>query len=441
MDFIYKLKENNISIWADSDKIRIFVPNCIGDTSFYRNFIKANKHALLSILIKNNIFSKSDFQEKDIFKFLGEKTVLSSSQERLWFVEQYEGGSNAYHIPMLVALKEGIDIEALKQAILSIVERHEVLRSVFRQDSDGNDYQIVLNDSLVINEYSYKNTDISKQIDNDTNTPFDLTKDYPVRVSLYKEESDIKLLINMHHIASDGWSIDILIKELNAYYDHYTNNTKLTLPELSIQYKDFALWQRAYLESDVLDKHLSYWREKLEGYETLNLPTDYVRPSRIDYSGSRVDFEIGEEVSNKLRKLTKKQNCSLYTVMLSAFYVLMHKYTSQDDIVIGTPIANRHHSQIQDLIGFFVNSLALREQIDDSESILGLISRVHTNLIEAQSHQDLPFEKLVSELNVEQDLSRHPIFQVMFSLQSFGSQENKLFNPILNNNYKVSKFD
>ncbi|MED7789320.1 non-ribosomal peptide synthetase, partial [Francisella sp. 19X1-34] len=367
---------------------------------------------------------------------------LSFAQERLWFIERYEGGSNAYHIPMLVSLEEGIDVEALKQSIQSIVGRHEVLRSVFRQDNEGNDYQVVLNDSVVISEYGYKDTDISKQIDSDINTPFDLTKDYPTRVSLYEEESDIKLLINMHHIASDGWSIDIFIKELNAYYNHYTNNIQLALPELSIQYKDFAVWQREYLEGDVLEKQLDYWRGRLEGYETLNLPTDFVRPSKIDYTGCSVEFEIDEGLSDKLRDIAKNQNCSLYTIMLSAFYILIHKYTSQENIVIGSTIANRHHSQIQDLIGFFVNSLALREQVDGSESILELVKRVHANLIEAQSHQDLPFERLVSELNVEQDLSRHPIFQVVFGLQSFGRQENQLFKPVVNEiNYKIAKFD
>ncbi|MED7789602.1 amino acid adenylation domain-containing protein, partial [Francisella sp. 19X1-34] len=367
---------------------------------------------------------------------------LSFAQERLWFIEQYECGSNAYHIPMLVSLKEGIDVEALKQSIESIVARHELLRSVFRQDDEGNDYQVVLNDSLVISEYSYKDTDISKQIDNDINTTFDLTKDYPIRVSLYEDELDTKLLINMHHIASDGWSIDIFIKELNAYYDHYTNKAALVLPKLSIQYKDFALWQREYLDGEVFEKQLDYWRGRLEGYETLNLPTDYVRPIKIDYTGSSVGFEIDEKVSAKLRELAKDNSCSLYTVMLSAFYVLMYKYTSQEDIVIGTPIANRHHSQVQDLIGFFVNSLALREQVNGNGSILELVSRVHSNLIEAQFHQDLPFERLVKELDVEQDLSRHPVFQVMFGLQSFGGEDNKLFKPVLDNNvYKIEKFD
>ncbi|MED7789619.1 condensation domain-containing protein, partial [Francisella sp. 19X1-34] len=443
MNLIYTFKKNNILLWKDDLTIRAFFPDNLENINFYREVIRTNKELLINVLNKNKIFSKNDFKKRVIFNISDlDKYTLSFAQERLWFIEQYEGGSNAYHIPILVSLREGVDVEAIKQSILSIVDRHEVLRNVFRQDNEGNDYQVVLNDSLVINEYGYKDIDISKQIDSDINTPFDLTKDYPIRVSLYKEETDIKLLINMHHIASDGWSIDILIKELTAYYDHYTNNTKLTLPELSIQYKDFAVWQREYLQGGELEKQIGYWRDRLLGYETLDLPTDYPRPTKIDYSGDSISFKIDENISNKLRLIARENNTSLYSLMLSAFYVLMHKYTSQEDIVIGTPIANRHHSQIQDLIGFFVNSLALREQIDGNEYILELVNRVYTNLIEAQSHQDLPFERLVSELNIEQDQSRHPIFQVMFGLQSFGSEGSKLFKPIDSyNNYKIAKFD
>ncbi|MFT4693256.1 MAG: amino acid adenylation domain-containing protein [Francisella sp.] len=370
------------------------------------------------------------------------QSLLSFAQERLWFIEQYESGSNAYHIPMLVALNDDINLDAIKQSISSIVQRHQVLRSVFKTDEEDSDYQVVLNDELVINEYSYKDTDITKQIDLDINTPFDLTNDYPIRVSIYREEKEVKLLINIHHIASDGWSMDVLLKELNAYYDHYANNTPLQLSELSIQYKDFAVWQREFLQGEELDKQLSYWKDRLLGYETLNIPTDYSRPAKIDYSGDNVSFEIDEDTSDKLRAIAKENNSSLYSLMLSAFYVLLHKYTGQEDIVIGTPIANRHHSQTQDLIGFFVNSLGLREQLDTNKSIIDLLNDVHINLIEAQRHQDLPFERLVTALNVEQDQSRHPVFQMMFGLQSFGSQENKLFKPLTDNaSYKVAKFD
>ena len=371
-----------------------------------------------------------------------EQRELSFAQERLWFIEQYEGGSNAYHIPMLVSINDDINLDAIKQSISSVVQRHQVLRSVFKIDEEGNDYQVVLNDELVINEYSYQNTDISKQVDLDINTPFDLISNYPIRVSIYKEEDDTKLLINIHHIASDGWSTDILLKELNAYYDHYANNAPLELSSLSIQYKDFAVWQRGYLHGEELDKQLGYWQDRLIGYETLNLPTDYPRPAKIDYSGDNVSFEIDKDTSDKLRAIAKNNNTSLYSLMLSGFYVLLHKYSSQEDIVIGTPIANRHHTQTQDLIGFFVNSLGLREQLDTNKNIVELLNKVHNNLIEAQSHQDLPFERLVTALNVEQDQSRHPIFQVMFGLQSFGSENNSLFKSVTaSTNYKIAKFD
>ncbi|MBK2297394.1 condensation domain-containing protein, partial [Francisella philomiragia] len=194
----------------------------------------------------------------------------------------------------------------------------------------------------------------------------------------------------------DGWSTDVLLKELQAYYDYYSGQAdKVDLPDLSIQYKDFAVWQRGYLQGEELEKQISYWRDRLSGYETLNLPTDYPRPGRVDYRGDAIDFELDELVSNKLRDIAKENNTSLYSLMLSAFYVLLYKYTGQDDIVVGTPIANRHHSQTQDLIGFFVNSLALREHLDSNKTIIELLIEVHNNLIEAQSHQDLPFEKLV----------------------------------------------
>jgi len=433
-------RKNNSALWYDS-KLRVRVSDKL-TTEKNKKYISNNKHQISEILIQNKICSMADFIKKPILVFNLTSNLLSFAQERLWFIEQYEKGSNAYHIPMLVSLEDGINLDIIKQSISSIVERHEVLRSIFKTDENGSDYQVVLNDELVINEYSYQNADISKQVDLDINTPFDLTNDYPIRVSIYKEETETKLLINIHHIASDGWSIDILLKELNAYYDHYANNTPLQLPKLSIQYKDFAVWQREYLQGEELEKQLSYWQERLLGYETLNMSTDYPRPAKIAYSGDSVSFEIDQDTSDKLRAIAKDNNSSLYSLMLSVFYVLLHKYTGQEDIVVGTPIANRHHSQTQDLIGFFVNSLGLREQLDTNKSVIELLKNVHNNLIETQSHQDLPFERLVTALNIEQDQSRHPIFQVMFGLQSFGAQDNNLFKTVEdNNNYSIAKFD
>ena len=364
------------------------------------------------------------------------KYPLSFAQERLWFIEQYEQGTNAYHMPMFVELDENTDKNKLKNVIQQIIQRHEVLRTIFKQ-VDGEFYQIVIDDKLKINEYNNSEIDIREQIDRHINTPFDLEKDFPIRVSFYHKDNITYLLVNIHHTASDGWSIDILINEIiDLYHDK-------KLSKLSIQYKDFAHWQREYLHGEVLQNQLNYWKEKLQGYELLVLPTDKARPKQIDYSGDDIVFTINKELSNKLRDLSKEQGCTMYTTLLSGFYILLNKYTSQDDIVLGTPIANRHYPEIQDLIGFFVNSLALRENINLNNSIVEFISQVQNSLIEAQSHQDLPFEKLVEVRNVEQDTSRHPIFQVMFGVQSFGSDaRNNLFKfPTLNSVYSIAKYD
>jgi len=392
---------------------------------------------------------------------------LSFAQGRLWFIEQYEAGTNAYHIPMLIELAMNVNVDILKQSIQAIVARHEILRTIFVKNSDGNYYQQVQTAKLKINEYIIDEDKFpslfNKQLDLDVNTPFELTTSYPILVSVYQIISNSfvdtnnaiirnpsqprrMLLINVHHIASDGWSMDILVKEIYAYYDYFSNSkTKLSLPHLTIQYKDFAYWQRNYLSGNILQQQLNYWQQQLADYEPLVLPTDKVRPALVDYSGKSIRFSLDAECSAKLRLAARAQNCSLYSVLLSGFYVLLSKYSNQDDIVIGTPFANRHYNQIENLIGFFVNTLVLRAKVNPDDSITDLIQQVHHELIHAQGHQDLPFEKLVDHLNVEKDLSRNPIFQVMFGVQYFGKldAQQQLFKvaDIQDLNYNVAKFD
>ncbi|MBX9868121.1 MAG: amino acid adenylation domain-containing protein [Burkholderiales bacterium] len=393
---------------------------------------------------------------------------LSFAQGRLWFIEQYEAGTNAYHIPMLIELAMNVNVDILKQSIQAIVARHEILRTIFVKNSDGNYYQKVQTAELEISEYNFNDNNVSinfeQQLDLDVNTPFELTTSYPIRVNIYQVKNDcvignnnviVKsqlqqprhlLLINVHHIASDGWSMDILVKEIYAYYDYFSRpKTKLSLPHLTIQYKDFAYWQRNYLSGNILQQQLNYWQQQLADYEPLVLPTDKVRPALVDYSGKSIRFSLDAECSAKLRLAARAQNCSLYSVLLSGFYVLLSKYSNQDDIVIGTPFANRHYNQIENLIGFFVNTLVLRAKVNPDDSITDLIQQVHHELIYAQGHQDLPFEKLVDHLNVEKDLSRNPIFQVTFGVQYFGKldAQQQLFKvaDIQDLNYNVAKFD
>ncbi|NDE18830.1 MAG: hypothetical protein EB000_00070 [Alphaproteobacteria bacterium] len=359
--------------------------------------------------------------------------LLSFAQERLWFIEKYEEGSNAYNISMIFKLSDSIQLGILESSIRSIVNRHEVLRTLIKEDSDGHGYQLVLDDK----KYPLKitKTDVTDQLqldqelENEINHIYDLSNEYPIKVALYKliNNTEYYLSVVIHHIAFDGWSTDIFLRELEAYYNYYLEEsqgleTNLELPILSIQYKDFALWQRSYLSGERLDTQLSFWKNKLSGYETLNLITDKPRPSRIEYKGKDIDFELDEDTSIGLRELAKELKVSLYSLLLSGYYLMLRSYSNQDDIVIGTPIANRHYNQIENLIGFFVNSLALRVKINSKDSIKEFIQKIGQEVVEAQLHQDLPFEKLVEELKIAKDTSRHPIFQVMFGVESFGSQ-------------------
>ncbi|MFW0740055.1 condensation domain-containing protein, partial [Flavobacterium sp. T12S277] len=288
----------------------------------------------------------------------------------------------------------------------------------------------------------------------DINRPFDLSVEYPIRVKFYRLESETGLqrrflLINLHHIASDGWSMDIFRRELLAYYQAYTSGeSTFVLPSLDIQYKDYAVWQRSYLTGEVLDKQLSYWKTKLWGYSPLEFPIDHVRPSQIDYRGSHEFFVLSKELSDQLRLLAQRLGVTLHSVMLSSINILLSKYTGQDDIVIGSPIANRHHRQTEDLIGFFVNTQVNRTILSKGQSYASLIAQVHQDQIEGQLHQDLPFEKLIDELGVERDASRHPIFQVMFAVQSLGrdkkdQSKNKIYlTPFhFSGSHEIEKFD
>ena len=386
-------------------------------------------------------------EQQIIIRPLEKKTApLSFAQERLWFIEQYEEGTNAYHMPFAYELESSIEVEALKKGLHRIVTRHEVLRTVFKQDEAGLDYQQVEEGLRFIVEEHITEGLLPKKLKEAVNTLFDLTKEYPLKVWIYTLKGSTRkiLVLSIHHIAFDGWSLDIFMKELKQYYLHEAEGAQITLAPLTIQYKDFAVWQRTHLSGKRLEQQVSYWENKLSGYEPLALSTDYVRPAFFDYRGKDYFFEISEEISQKLRKLAQSKGVTLYTVLLSGFYLLLSKYTGQEDLVIGTPIANRHYEQLESLIGFFVNSLAIRVLLQSDDTVEHLIEQVHQDLVDAQVHQDLPFEKLVEALKIEPDPSRHPLFQVMFVVQSFGQSEamKSLLNPLaMNEYYQTAKFD
>jgi len=374
-----------------------------------------------------------------------DKTPLSFAQQRLYFIDKYEDGSNAYNIPMTIELLDTTDIEIFKQAISSIFNHQNILRTIIIEDDDANTYQKVSNKELVFHESTMDSREMfDTKVKEDVNRIFNLNNEVPIYVAIYRVDDSIYMLINIHHIAFDGWSTKIFFKELYNYYYHYKDNTPLELPIRTIDYKDFALWQKDYLQEEELQTQYNYWEDKLQDVEPVTLATDYQRPKTISYEGENYYLSLDDKLSKDLTELAKDKGVTPYTLLLSAFNILLSKYSNQEDITIGSPTASRHFKQLEDIIGVFVNTLAIRNQVNSNESFSSLLDSVEESVIQAQSHQDIPFEHIVDRLDIERDTSRHPVFDIMFTLQNFAPRttgKDKLFSIYDSDCYKIAKFD
>ncbi len=344
---------------------------------------------------------------------------LSFSQERLWFIDSLSG-SEQYHLPSVIKLAGRVDITALKHTLQSILERHEVLRTVILQ-KDGQGYQHLLDEKLwdmeIVDGRAYTNNRelLDRFLQEKTDEPFVLAKDFMLRAHLiYLNEDEHILLITIHHIAADAWSMAIIVSEVAALYGNAVSDKKIALQPLPIQYADYAVWQRNYLQGTLLDKKLHYWKEKLAGVEPMDLPADYPRPPVWRNRGAISHFSINKKVSNALQSLSRQQGTTLYMSLLAAFKILLHKYSGQQDICVGTSVANRTVREVEGLIGFFVNMLALRSDVQDALSFTELLRQVKDTTMEAYEHQDVPFEKVVDAVVKERDMSKNPLIQVMF---------------------------
>ncbi len=356
-----------------------------------------------------------------------EPLPLSFAQQRLWFLQQLDLSSAAYHIPGAIRLQGQLDVVALEHSFKEIVRRHEALRTNFIVQN-GQPVQIVQGDSawhLTVVDLQHLPT-----VERDRETqrlaiaqsvhPFDLTEDRLVRITLLVlSETEHILLFCMHHIVSDGWSMGAFVGELAALYTAFCQNQPSPLPELSIQYADFAVWQRQWLQGEVLQSQIDYWQKQLaDAPALLELPSDRPRPSVQSWRGATQSFILPLELTEALNTLSRRESVTLFMALLAAFDVLLYRYTGQMDILVGSPIANRNHGEIEGLIGFFVNTIVLRADLSDNPSFRELLGRVRENCLEAYAHQDLPFELLVEGLHLERDLSYTPLFQVMFVLQN-----------------------
>ncbi|RMD90310.1 MAG: non-ribosomal peptide synthetase, partial [Calditrichaeota bacterium] len=378
---------------------------------------------------------------------------LSFAQQRLWFLEQLEPNTSIYNIPIAFRLTGSLHVEALKRSLDEIIQRHEVLRTTFTT-VNGQPMQLIGNTteiSLPLKDISHlnpvdRNAEFQKHAKQEAERPFNLTHGPLIRASLLKlSDSEHIFFLTIHHIVFDGWSTGILLNELKNHYKKFANHEEINLPDLPIQYADFAVWQRQWLQGEELEKQLSFWKQQLSGApQILELPLDRPRPPVQTFPGNSMFFKLPQKMSQMIKALSKEAGTTLFMTLLAAFKVLLYRYSGQDDIVIGSPIANRNRPEIEKLIGYFANTLALRTDLSGKPTFRQLLNQVKQVTLNAYEHQDLPFEKLVEELQPQRDLSTSPIFQVMFILQNAPTHTLEfpglILSPLAGNN-NSSRFD
>ena len=417
--YLSKLQKQKIEVYSSDYKLHILDEDKLITDEILFN-LKDNKAQIIRILQQHTIDEKKiDFVER------GKYAPLSFAQERLWFMDQYDHNAS-YNMPGAIRLFGGLNIEILENALLAIVSRHEVLRTNFVTINDEPKQVVHENPSCnleIVNLSHLSKEDADKQIlgyiHEESQKPFDLVNESLIRFILYtiKEEESV-LFLNHHHIISDGWSSSILINEMTLLYDAFNNNKPSPLKELPIQYADYAIWQKEYLEGELLQKQADYWKSKLEGVGIIELPTDKVRPKEQTFNGNRLPIHLNKDIIDKLNQLSRKNDATLFMTLLSVFKILLQKYTGQADICVGSPISNRTREEVEGLIGLFVNTLSLRSDVNPELSFNDFLGKVKATTLEAYENQDIPFEKVVDVVEPERNLSYSPLFQVMMVLQN-----------------------
>jgi amino acid adenylation domain-containing protein len=360
---------------------------------------------------------------------------VSFAQQRLWVVDRLEPGSATYNMPYALRLRGALDVGALRGSLDALVERHETLRTVFAEQ-EGRPVQVIHPPALVaLTELDLRDRPEAEReaaaerlAAEEGLFPFDLAQGPLLRSTLLRlGEQDHVLCFTLHHVVSDGWSMQVLVREVSALYAAFSRREKPRLPELPVQYADFAVWQREWLQGEVLEAQIGYWKTQLSGAPPLlEVPTDRPRGKGNSPHAARQHFEVPPETSRALRALSRREGTTLFMTVLAAWKSLLARYSGQDDLVVGSPIAGRNRREIEGLIGFFVNMLALRADLSGDPTWAELLGRVRETALAAYDHQELPFERLVEELAVERSLVHTPVFQVIYSLNRAGGREERL---------------
>src|SRR6185437_2457555 len=389
--------------------------------------LSKEKADLLKLLIEEESRSSGKIQRRQHSGTQSALLPTSWAQQRLWFLDQFEGANAAYCIPLFMRLRGRLDEGALRRALDSIVERHEVLRTVFVKGEDRPFQQVLPGGSFSLSwvdlsscAASGRESRLRSQEEEESSGEFDLATGPLIRGRLVRlAGDDHALLISMHHIVFDGWSLGVFLKELGELYAAYREGRGSQLAPLAIQYADYAQWQRNWLEGEVLRKQLAYWQEQLEGAPPyLDLPTDRPRPSYQSYRGGSIEFTLDEGLTQAAKGFAAENNLTLYMVLYAAFGMVLSRLSGQEEVVLGTPIANRQKPELEAMIGFFANTLALRIAVNPQLTIREFMQRIREVTLEAFAHQDAPFEQVVERIQPARSLNRNPIFQVMFVMQN-----------------------
>ena len=431
-EFLSHLRSRGVKLWADGGNLR-----CNGSKSVLTMELQAEiknrkSDILLFIREANGTAGAAPPRIRPVAR--GTHIPLSLTQQRLWFLDQLEPGNPAFNISTAVRLCGSLDVRALERSINEIVRRHEALRTTFAT-VDGQPILVIASSLTIVLPVvdlqelpeSERSAQAQRLMNEEVKYAFDLTRGPLLRPALLRLglENHI-LMLTVHHTAFDGWSVVVFSRELSALYNAFSQGKPSPLPELLIQYADFAHWQRQWLQGEMLQTQVSYWKKKLAGAPpSLDLPTDRPRPAVQTHHGAHQSILLPKAVSKALKDLSRQEGVTLFMTLLAAFKVLLFRYTGQEDIVVGTPIAGRNRAEIRPLIGFFINTVALRTDLSGDPSFRELLERVRQVTLGAYEHQDVPFERLVEELQPERDLSRTPLFQVFFNMLNLETAESR----------------
>nr|MDQ3802458.1 condensation domain-containing protein [Acidobacteriota bacterium] len=423
VELLSNLRGLNVKLWVEGERLRYSAPQGALSPDLLKQ-LAGHKAAIIDFLRSANAASAPPTVGP---VSRAQPLPLSYAQLRLWILNRLNPDSPAYHLPVALRLEGALDVEALRRSINEIVQRHEALRTVFTE-TDGRPLQTILpglelNIPLIDLRHlpgAEREAELQRLAAENSQQPFDLARGPLLRALVVTlGEAEHALCVTLHHIVSDGWSSGVLVREFAALYEAFSAGVSPALPPLKVQYADFAIWQREWLGGGVMERQLAYWKSRLgEHPPVLELPTDRPRPAAQTFHGATEVLQLPRPLVASLNELSRRQNVTLFMLLLAAFQAQLSRYTGQEDIAVGTPIANRTRAEVEPLIGFFVNTLVLRIDLSGDPSFIDLLQRVREAALGAYAHQDLPFEVLVEELHPQRNANRTPLFQVAFVLQN-----------------------